>query len=214
MSENPRKILVLFAHPALEKSRVNRVLAGAIRDLPGVTFHDLYEAYPDFGIDVKREQELLLAHDILVFHHPFFWYSTPAILKEWQDLVLEHGWAYGRQGTALRGKWMMSVITTGGRESAYQTEGHNRFTMRELLAPIEQTARLCRMEFLPPFVAHGTHGMTPREMEDHGSDLRNLLEALRDGRITPERVRDLPRINAAGTEAPKRLPLDPPALEE
>jgi glutathione-regulated potassium-efflux system ancillary protein KefG len=86
--------------------------------------------------------------------------------------------------------------------------------MRELLAPIEQTARLCGMEFLPPYAAHGTHGMTPEEMEDHGSDLRTLLEALRDGRITLEGVRDLPRINAAGTEAAKRLPLDPPALEE
>jgi len=96
------RILILFAHPALQKSRVNRVLAGEVRDLDGVAFNDLYERYPEFDIDVTYEQGLLLSHDVIVFHHPFFWYSTPSLLKEWQDLVLAHGWAYGREGTALR----------------------------------------------------------------------------------------------------------------
>lgn len=191
-----RNILILFAHPAFQKSRVNRVLVEKIRDVPGVTFHDLYEAYPEFAIEVQVEQDLLAHHDVVVFHHPFFWYSTPAILKEWQDLVLQHGWAYGSTGTALRGKTMFNVITTGGREEAYQQEGHNRFTMRELLAPVEQTARLCGMEYLPPFVAHGTLRMTSREMEAHGADYRRLLEAIRDDRFDLDLVRSLPRLNS------------------
>ncbi|MFC1575469.1 NAD(P)H-dependent oxidoreductase [Gemmatimonadota bacterium] len=190
------RILVLFAHPAFQRSRVNKVLVAAARSVAGVTVHDLYEAYPDFQIDVATEQELLLAHDFVVFQHPFFWYSTPAILKEWQDLVLEHGWAYGSQGTALRGKTLFSVITTGGREEVYQHEGHKRLTVRELLAPIEQTARLCGMDFLPPFVAHGTHGMTPEEMEAHGRDYERLLEAIRDEKADLEAARTHPRLNA------------------
>jgi glutathione-regulated potassium-efflux system ancillary protein KefG len=196
MSDYPSTILVLFAHPAIQKSRVNRVLADAVRELPGVTFHDLYEAYPDFAIDVRREQELLVAHDVVIFHHPFFWYSTPAILKEWQDLVLEHGWAYGSKGAALRGKTMLNVITTGGREEAYRPEGHNRFTMRQLLAPLEQTARLCGMEYLSPFVAHGTHRMDQDAIEAHAKDYRTLLEALRERRLDLEAAADLSRINA------------------
>jgi glutathione-regulated potassium-efflux system ancillary protein KefG len=36
--------------------------------------------------------------------HLLYWYSTPAILKEWQDLVLEHVFAYGHEGTKLHGK--------------------------------------------------------------------------------------------------------------
>jgi glutathione-regulated potassium-efflux system ancillary protein KefG len=194
--DRPVGILVLFAHPAFQRSRVNRVLVEVARRVAGVTFHDLYEAYPDFHIDTANEQELLLTHDMVVFHHPFLWYSTPAILKEWQDLVLEHGWAYGSQGTALRGKTLFSVITTGGREEAYRHEGHNRFTMRELLAPIEQTARLCGMEFLPPFVVHGTHRMTPEEIEAHGRDYARLLEAIRDRRADLEAARTLPRLNS------------------
>jgi glutathione-regulated potassium-efflux system ancillary protein KefG len=196
MNTNPSNILVLFAHPALHKSRVNKVLARFVREVEGVTFHDLYEAYPDFHIDVPREQELLVSHEIVVFHHPFFWYSTPAILKEWQDLVLEHGWAYGSEGTALRGKTLFNVITTGGREDAYQHGGHNRFTMQDLLAPIEQTARLCGMDYLPPFVAHGTHQMTPEEMEAHGQDLQRLLQAMRDGRLDRAAATATTRLNA------------------
>ena len=81
-------ILILFGHPAYDRSRVQRRLAEAVSDLPGVTFHDLYELYPDFDVDVPREQELLSAHDAIVLQHPFFWYSTPALVKEWEDLVL------------------------------------------------------------------------------------------------------------------------------
>jgi glutathione-regulated potassium-efflux system ancillary protein KefG len=80
-----RRVLILFAHPVLERSRVNRRLLEAVKDLDGVTIQDLYEAYPTLAIDVQREQDLLLAHDVIVFQHPFYWYSVPAILKEWQD---------------------------------------------------------------------------------------------------------------------------------
>ncbi len=197
------RILVQFAHPAFEKSRVNRRLVSAIRGLADVTFNDLYEAYPEFDVDVGREQELLLEHDVVVLHHPFFWYSTPALLKQWEDLVLEHGWAYGSTGEALVGKRMMSVVTTGGRETAYGPEGRNRFTIRQLLAPIEQTAVLCGMEYLPPFVVHGTHGMDTQEMERHADDYRTMLEALRDGTLDLDRARTQSRINA---DLPTLLP--------
>jgi glutathione-regulated potassium-efflux system ancillary protein KefG len=157
-----RRILVLFAHPVLERSRVNRRLLSAVRDVPGVTVHDLYDVYPTLYIDAKREQRLLLDHDVVVFQHPFYWYSTPAILKEWQDLVLEHGWAYGRGGTQLRGKITMNAITTGGPAAAYRRDGYNRFTIRELLAPWDQTAHLCGMRFLAPFAVHATLRVAPR----------------------------------------------------
>ena len=172
------KVLILFAHPALEKSRVNRRLAEAVRSIPGVTFHDLYELYPDFDIDVPREQELLEEHEIVVLQHPFYWYSTPALIKEWQDLVLEHGWAYGSEGHALEGKTFISIISAGGGEQAYCSQGYNRFSVRQLLAPIEQTARLCRMRYLPPFVVFGTHRLTADDIASKASRYRVLLEAL------------------------------------
>ncbi len=82
------KVLILFAHPALEKSRVNKPLLQLANTLENVTIHDLYELYPDFNIDVPHEQQLLLEHDIILWHHPLYWYHAPALLKQWIDLVL------------------------------------------------------------------------------------------------------------------------------
>lgn len=178
------RILILFAHPALEKSRINRQLIKAIRAMDSITIHDLYEEYPNLHINVKFEQELLLTHDIIIFQHPFYWYSSPAILKEWQDLVLEHDFAYGHYGTALQGKKFISVITTGGSEEAYCRQGHNYFTIRELLAPFEQTARLCGMEYLPPFVIYGTHQLREtHQIARYVEDYQIALSMFRDNTI-------------------------------
>ena len=189
------QILLLFAHPAFERSRANRALLAAARGVGGVRIHDLYEAYPDFDVDVGREQALLEEHDVIVLQHPFFWYSTPALVKQWEDLVLEHGWAYGSDATALRGKRWMHAITSGGPASAYGPDGMNRFTMRELLRPLEQTAVLCGMRFLPPFLVQGTHGMADEVLAAHAREYARVLVALRDGTFAAaeaERARSSP----------------------
>ena len=192
----PKQILILFAHPALEKSRVNRQLIRAVEGLEAVTIRDLYEVYPNFHIDVKAEQDLLLAHDVIVFQHPFYWYSSPAMLKEWQDLVLEHGFAYGHGGTALRGKKFLTAITTGGDKEAYCQKGYNRFTIRQLLVPFEQTAGLCGMEYLPPFVVQGTHRLKERhQIDQHAADYRAVITALRDNTIDWEQLRQVKHLN-------------------
>ena len=108
-----KDILILFAHPKFEQSRTNRALLRNIRDrTTGVTFHDLYERYPDFDIDVDFEKQLLKRHEVIIWHHPFYWYSCPPLMKQWIDLVLEFGWAYGPGGEALTGKTVLQVVTT------------------------------------------------------------------------------------------------------
>lgn len=195
MNSFKNSVLILFAHPALQKSRVNRQLITYVNDIEGVTFHDLYEVYPDFHIHVKKEQKMLVGHDVIVFHHPLFWFSVPALLKEWMDLVLEHMWAYGKKGMALRGKKLLSVITTGGRESLFREKGFNRHTIAEFLYPVGQTARVCGMQYLPPFVVHGTHTITKEEIARHGEDYRKIITALRDGTLNFEAAGAFPRLN-------------------
>ena len=55
----------------------------------------MYDLYPDFKIDVAEEQKHLAAADRIILQFPFYWYSTPALLKQWQDDVLTYGWAFG-----------------------------------------------------------------------------------------------------------------------
>ena len=186
-----KKILILFGHPAVGRSAMNAAMLRAVENLENVTVHDLYAAYPDFHIDVAREQALCEAHDIIVFQHPFYWYSTPAIFKEWMDLVLEHGWAYGSEGKALHGKLFFQALTAGGSGENYTREGLNLFTIRDLTAPLRATANLCGMEWLPPFGVLGIHrGLPEQERIRHGEDFRRVLTALRD---------DLFDIEKAGT---------------
>jgi glutathione-regulated potassium-efflux system ancillary protein KefG len=175
-----QRVLVLFAHPAYQHSRVQRALAAAARGVEGIEFHDLYEAYPDFDIDVRREQALLADHDLVVLQHPLYWYSTPPLVKQWFDLVLEYGWAYGAGGTALAGKRWLCAISTGGSEEAYRPEALNRFTLRELLAPVEQTLRFCGARFLEPFVVYGTHAFGEREIDSAAKSYSERLRVLRD----------------------------------
>lgn len=172
------RILIIFAHPALEKSRVHYRLLKAAQAVQGITCHDLYQTYPDFMIDVDQEQELLTQHEIILFQFPLYWYSTPAILKEWQDLVLEYGFAYGQNGLALRGKWFTCALSAGGSKAAYQADGLNHFTLRELLRPLEQTANLCGMLYLPPFVIHEANDLSEAEIDACAHHYQQLLKQL------------------------------------
>ena len=158
-------ILILFAHPRFEQSRINRALLRAVAGVPGVTIHDLYEHYPDFNIQVEREKALLASARIVIWQHPFYMYGAPALLKQWLDLVLEFGWAHGSGGDALQGKIAFNVVTTGGARESYQRTGRNRFTIGEFLVPFDQTASLCDMIYLPPFAVQGTYLLTDQQLD-------------------------------------------------
>ncbi|MGF1555594.1 NAD(P)H-dependent oxidoreductase [Paucihalobacter sp.] len=172
------KILILFAHPLYEKSYAHKALIKNIPNTEDVRLHDLYELYPDFNINIKYEQELLQEHDIIIWQHPMYWYSCPPLLKQWIDMVLEYNWAYGNKGNALRNKLIFQVITTGGKKENYASTGRDRYTIQDLLEPFNQTALVCKMIYLPPYVVHGTHQMQEADYEASGKSYGIFLSEL------------------------------------
>jgi glutathione-regulated potassium-efflux system ancillary protein KefG len=184
-----KKTLILFAHPRYEKSRINRIILRHLTDSENILVHDLYEAYPDFNIDIEHEKMLLLRHDTIVWHHPFYMYSAPAMLKQWVDTVLEFGWAHGAEGNYLKDKTCFNCITSGGTRESYQKDGSNRFTLGELIYPFEQTAYLCKMNYLPPFAVQGTYRLTTEEIEEYAKDYLTLLDLLSSGSYRQEEMR-------------------------
>jgi len=189
------RILILFAHPRFEKSKTNRALLKNIERQEGVTLNDLYEQYPDFNIDVSREKNLLLAHQILIWHHPFYMYSAPALLKQWIDLVLEYGWAHGKGGDSLKDKILFNVITSGGTREVYAAGGYNRFTVQEFLIPFNQTTTHCKMIYLPPFAVQGTHLLTDEALGRYAALYRDLLDRLARGAFDVEAMKRFPFLN-------------------
>lgn len=180
-------ILLNLFHPNIEHSRGNRRLIEKVRQISNLTCRNLYQEYPDFKIDVKKEQQLLLDHDLIVFQHPIRWYSGPALLKEWQDQVLQYGFAYPPGvGDQLKGKFWLSAVTTGGPQDAYRSGGRNNYTMSELLRPFQQTAQLCGLTWLPLFVIHSVlpvsmNGISDEEISKRAEEYFTLLDGFTIG---------------------------------
>ena len=164
---DPARVYLIAAHPRWRDSRANRRLLAAARALPGLDINDLYASYPDYTIDVEAEQERLARADLLVLMHPIQWYSMPPLQKLWLDEVLAYGWAYGADGSALRGKALWLVASTGGPEESYHPQSYNRYFFDAFLPPYEQTAALCGMRFLPPLVLHGAHSASEAAVAEH-----------------------------------------------
>ncbi len=55
MTDHQKKVLVLFAHPSIERSEVNVELLAAAQQIPGVTIVELYREYCTLQIDIDRE---------------------------------------------------------------------------------------------------------------------------------------------------------------
>jgi glutathione-regulated potassium-efflux system ancillary protein KefG len=179
MEAKMTKTLIILAHPNIEESKCNRLLLDSVQNLSDVTIHDLYKIYPDFKINQESEQKLLREHQNIVFQFPLYWYSSPAILKEWLDKVFSYGFAFGTADSALKGKNLLVAVTTGGPKEAYMAGGYNNFTLSELLRPYQQTANLCSMKYLTPFAMSGVMKSSEREKALAAEEYRTLLQSLK-----------------------------------
>jgi len=173
-------VCVIHAHPYLSRSRIHRALADALRGLENVELRPLYDLYPDFDIDIEAEQRSLAQAQLVVWMHPVYWYSVPALLKHWFDKVLAFGWAYGAGGTALAGKHCLWVATTGGDENTYAPSGLHARPFASFAPAIEQTARYCGMEWEPPYIVYGANGLDEAQLAGHAAALIRQLAPWRE----------------------------------
>ena len=176
------KTLVIVCHPAIENSTVNRQLALAATELPDVSVRYLYTLYPDFKIDVAAEQTALSQADRIVFQFPFYWYSAPALLREYLDQVLTYGWAYGERGTALQDKELLLAISAGAHESGFCHDGKVHYTITELLRPFQATCNYTGMRYLAPFIIFDTINLSSTALQQH---TQNYCHVLQDATLRP-----------------------------
>lgn len=158
------KTVIYMFHPHNIPSQVNKALAKAATNA-GFEVRDMYALYPNHDIDVKAEQASLEGADRVILQFPMYWYSSPSLVKLWEDLVLEHGWAYGSDGTALHGKRFAIATSTGAAEADYSENGRMHYTVEQLFAPFHAMANLVGMTYEKPFVTGGTLGMPEADIE-------------------------------------------------
>jgi glutathione-regulated potassium-efflux system ancillary protein KefF len=172
-------ILVILAHPYPKRSRACAALLAAIHDMPALEVRSLYDLYPDFAVDRAAEQAALRRARLVIWMHPVFWYTVPALMKLWFEEVLVRGFAYGPEGGALEGKDVLWAATAGGDETAFSAEGRHRHPYEAFVPVVEQTARYCAMNWLAPLSVLGAHEVDAESLAQSGRELRARLEAWR-----------------------------------
>lgn len=154
------KTLVIISHPEISESGSQQFLLSSIPNSESIKVHHLEGIYPDGKINAAAEQELLKQFDRILFQFPFYWYSSPPMLKQWQDEVLTYGFAYGKNGHLLSGKEFGLVLSVGIKESEYQAGGREAFSINELTKPFQAVAVKTGMTYLKPFVIYQFPYMT------------------------------------------------------
>lgn len=147
------KTLIIVSHPEIDESSSQQFLIQSIINpsIENVTIHLLEKTYPDGKIDIKREQQLISEHERIIFQFPFYWYSSPPLLKKWQDEVLTEHFAFGYRGNRLEGKELGLVLSIGVAEKDYQSGGQEGYSISELTKPYQAMAKKTKMTYLKPF---------------------------------------------------------------
>ena len=165
MNKELGQVIVLLAHPDMQRSNANKELYETVKDIDGVTVYNLYEESEELVFDIEEWSRILMDASALIFQFPFYWLSAPAMLKRWQDEVL----TYLAKTPSIAGKPLMVVTTTGSESEAYRSGGKNRFTVDELLRPYQATAILSGMRWHSPLIVYGTNADDPAKTIAQGA---------------------------------------------
>lgn len=166
------KTLVLLFHPEFQNSTINKKMYDTINGIRDVTIRNMYELYPDFKIDVKQEQKYMEDADRIILQFPIRWYSSPALLKQWEDDVFEAGWAY-MGGHALDDKEFTVAVSFGA--DGYKHGGYSYYTPHEILRPFQATAYRIGMKFMKPFVLTNVARADDAKLDNQIEQYRNFV---------------------------------------
>ena len=169
-----KKSLVILAHSNLNNSRVNKRWKEELEKYEDkILIHDLYKEYPDWNINVSKEQILLESHENIIIQFPFYWYSSPPLLKKWIDEVFTYNWAYGDDETIsykLKDKKIGLAITVGGPEKEYKKDGIVSHTVDELLLPFIVTINYVGAKHIGNFILFDAVPETEDKVIDESSE--------------------------------------------
>ncbi|WP_261807049.1 NAD(P)H-dependent oxidoreductase [Lapidilactobacillus luobeiensis] len=144
------RTLILVAHPEVANSPTQQFLKASLPGSAELMWHDLSASVGPDG-RFQREAELALVRNAerLVLQFPFYWYSAPFILKQWQEQTFT---GEVEQYHDLAGKELVVVLSLGQAETTYQAGASERFSLSELLRPYQAFAEKLGWRYLPPLV--------------------------------------------------------------
>ena len=162
------KTLVVLSHPNFAASRLNKALANAAKNA-GAEVRHLEGLYGTdaLKIDVAAEQEAFL--------RAMMGFNVPSMLKAYIDYVLSRGFAYG-QGAKIAGKQLQIAVSAGGGLGEYSKHGAIKFSLNEILLPLQCCADFCELVYGRIFASCGVEpGVPDSAIEAHAARFTRLL---------------------------------------
>ncbi|MBY6018710.1 NAD(P)H-dependent oxidoreductase [Ferrimonas balearica] len=114
-------VLLIDGHPDLSTSTANAAILSQFEANTDWRIHHLGGR----ELVVADEQAALLAADLVIVQFPLYWSTFPHGLKKWIDDVFTYDFAFGPNGSKLKGKKLLFSVTAGAKASSYSEEGFN-----------------------------------------------------------------------------------------
>lgn len=173
------KTLVIISHPYPEQSIAVKALQQFAENMPNVTVRNLEALYGSNinGFDVAAEQAAAEVADRIVFLFPIHWFNLTPMLKAYLNMVWTYGWAFGPEGTALKGKEMQVVVTAGASAFTYSEAGIIHSSMAEVLTPMKASALYIGMKYNEPLAFYEAMGANAEAQARLQKEFTDCLQA-------------------------------------
>ena len=171
------KTLVIVSHPYLNNSTSIKALQNTCVTISDVTVRNLESIYGNNidKIDAGIEQAACAEVERIVFMFPVHWFNLTPMLKAYLNEVWTYGWAFGPEGTALKGKEMLVVTTAGATSNMYSENGLIQSTIQEVLTPMKACALYVGMTYTAPLYFFEAMGASVEKLDEFTLELRKKL---------------------------------------
>lgn len=173
------KTLVIVSHPYPDQSVVVNALQKIAENTTDVRVRNLETLYGANinGFDVVAEQKAHEGVDRIVYLFPIHWFNLTPMLKAYLNHVWSYGWAFGPNGTALKGKEMQVVVTAGATEHTYSVNGLIQSSISEVLTPMKASGIYVGMNYKTPLAFFETMGVSKERLELISKEFSQSLNA-------------------------------------
>lgn len=180
------KGLLVVGHPYLMKdSKANQaIVEGLCQQIPDLDCVCLAQEYPDYQINIVKEQNRLRHADYLILQFPIFWYGIPSDLKRWLEEVFQFGFSHGIEkgvGPLVGKKLLLSFTTSIKKEALIQEQD-----LEELIYTLKALAAFTQMDYLG-YVATTDVGylarQNPQMAKTYDAHVQRILQMLADHQL-------------------------------
>lgn len=172
------KTLIINGHPNLNQSIIHKRWSEELKKYPkDFTVHNLCYEYPDYKIDVQKEQKLIENHENLILQYPIYWFNVPGLIKRWIDEVFTYGWAYGSKGDKLKDKKIALALSAGISED--DLKDNKNLNLEDLILPIKLTAAYVSSNFRGYYILYNSYyaadnGTLDKSIDEYISFIKGL----------------------------------------